>query len=139
MLAMRTDHLHGSCLCGQVRFEVEGNFEHFFLCHCEYCRKDTGSAHAANLFSSTGSLKWLCGQDKVTQFNLPSTRHVRCFCSTCGSALPYQLDAGALLVVPAGSLDGNVDIKPSAHVFVASRANWDEQLEVLPTFVKFPS
>ena len=40
----------GACLCGAVHFEIEGDFERFFLCHCEYCRKDTGSAHAANLF-----------------------------------------------------------------------------------------
>jgi hypothetical protein len=37
----------GSCLCGEVRFEIEGEFERFFLCHCEYCRKDTGSASRA--------------------------------------------------------------------------------------------
>jgi len=46
----------GSCLCGEVRFEIEGEFERFYLCHCEFCRKDTGSAHAANLFSSTAAL-----------------------------------------------------------------------------------
>src|SRR5262245_45959705 len=65
----------GSCLCGAVRFEIAGDFEHFYLCHCQHCRKDTGSAHAANLFSSKASLKWLAGQDKVTVFNLPNTRH----------------------------------------------------------------
>ena len=32
----------GSCLCGAVRFEVAGDFERFYLCHCEHCRKDTG-------------------------------------------------------------------------------------------------
>jgi hypothetical protein len=39
---MTTRH-YGSCLCGAVRFEVEGSFECFFLCHCSFCRKDTGS------------------------------------------------------------------------------------------------
>ena len=51
----------GSCLCGEVTFEIEGDFDNFYLCHCERCRKDTGSAHAANLFSSTAKLKWLSG------------------------------------------------------------------------------
>jgi hypothetical protein len=74
----------GSCLCGEIRFEIEGEFEHFYLCHCEYCRKDTGSAHAANLFSSTATLRWLSGANKVTQFNLPATRHTKCFCPKCG-------------------------------------------------------
>ena len=129
----------GSCLCGQVRYEFEGEFERFFLCHCEYCRKDTGSAHAANLFASAGQLKWLAGRGNVTQFNLPSTRHARSFCSICGSALPHQSSDGGLLAVPAGSLDSRIDLRPDAHIFVSSRACWDDALESLPVFGKFPS
>lgn len=128
----------GSCLCGQVRFEVEGDFESFFLCHCEYCRKDTGSAHAANLFSSTARLTWLAGRDQIREFNLPSTRHTKSFCSTCGAAVPTQQAGGVLLVVPAGSLDSEVRIKPNAHIFVSSRASWDTALETIPSFDKLP-
>ncbi|WP_440137184.1 GFA family protein, partial [Francisella philomiragia] len=29
----------GSCLCNSVKFEIDGSFENFFLCHCEHCRK----------------------------------------------------------------------------------------------------
>jgi hypothetical protein len=129
----------GSCLCGAVRFEVHGDFEHFYLCHCEYCRKDTGSAHAANLFSSAATLTWLCGQENVRLFNLPASRHRHCFCATCGSALPdVQMD-GALLKVPAGSLDSEVLIRPDAHLFCASRARWDEGLEKVPALARLPA
>jgi hypothetical protein len=129
----------GSCLCGEIRFEIEGEFERFYLCHCEYCRKDTGSAHAANLFSSTATLKWLSGANKVIQFNLPATRHSKCFCPTCGSALPIRQTIGGLLVVPAGSLNSEVCIRPNAHIFVSSRADWDDSLEGIPTVDRFPS
>ena len=129
----------GSCLCGQVRFEIEGDFASFFLCHCEYCRKDTGSAHAANLFSSTASLKWLSGREQVREFNLPATRHAKSFCSVCGAAMPGQQAGGTLLVVPAGSLDSGIPIRPNAHIFVASRAGWDVDLQMLPSFDRFPS
>lgn len=127
----------GSCLCGAVRFEVEGEFEHFYLCHCAYCRKDTGSAHAANLFSSTATLQWCSGADQVRQFNLPATRHSKCFCGTCGAALPIRQMNGALLVVPAGSLNCEVPIRPDAHIFVASRAGWDDSLEQVPMVARF--
>jgi len=80
----------GSCLCGEVTFEIEGEFENFFLCHCERCRKDTGSAHAANLFSSTAKLRWLSGEDKAKIFNYRSEGHIKSFCSNCGSALPVR-------------------------------------------------
>ncbi|MBN8606194.1 MAG: GFA family protein [Caulobacterales bacterium] len=133
-----TDKHRGSCLCGEVRFEIEGAFEHFFLCHCGRCRKDTGAAHAANLFSTQARLTWLSGEEHIKTFQLPETRHARGFCRACGSALPSLQMDGALLVTPAGSLDGEVDIKPTAHILFASRANWDEHLEDAPKIDGLP-
>lgn len=127
-----------SCLCGEVKYEVEGNFESFFLCHCKFCQKDTGSAHSANLFSTTSKLIWLSGEDFVKTFNLPNTRHLKSFCSHCGSAIPSIQNEGKLIVVPAGSLDVPVEIKPNAHLFVASKANGEESLEVLQSFDGLP-
>lgn len=133
---MQTEHL-GSCLCGAVRFKVTGTFERFYLCHCSHCRKDTGSAHAANLFSSTAELVWLSGREQVSTFNLPQTRHTRCFCSICGSALPYA--SPRMVVVPAGSLDTQPAVIPDANIFMASRAAWDRDLALAPGFDAFPS
>lgn len=127
----------GSCLCGAVTFKVEGVFDRFFLCHCARCRKDTGSAHGANLFSSTAKIEWLSGEDKVQTYNLPQTRHVRCFCSVCGSAMPYV--SNEFVVVPAGCLDTQVASAPDAHIFVASRAAWDKDLDGIRSFDTFPS
>ena len=105
----------GSCLCGEVTFEITGPFTTFFLCHCERCRKDTGSAHAANLFSTSAKLTWLSGEQNITTFTLPETRHSKSFCTICGSALPIQLNK-KLIQIPAGSLDSDVTIAPhSAH------------------------
>jgi hypothetical protein len=130
---------HGSCLCGAVRFEVQGTIDAFYLCHCEYCRKDTGSAHASNLFSSTAKLTWLSGEHNVTSFTLPSTRHAKSFCSVCGSALPNLQMDGKLLVIPAGSIDNQLALKPSAHIFAASRADWDRELDKVKSMEKFPA
>ena len=129
----------GSCLCGEVRFEIDGKFEHFYLCHCEYCRKDTGSAHAANLFSSIASLKWISGESNVRRFNLPATRHSKCFCNKCGSALPMMQMEGKLLVVPAGSLNSEIQNRPNAHIFISSKASWDDALDKVPVVSGFPS
>ena len=78
----------GSCLCGAVRFDLEGAFDAFFLCHCQHCQKDTGSAHAANLFSQSASLTWRSGEDAVTAFTLPGTRQSKSLCKHCGPAPP---------------------------------------------------
>ncbi|WP_373356520.1 GFA family protein [Pseudoroseicyclus sp. CXY001] len=118
----------GQCLCGAVTFRIEGAFESFFLCHCSRCRKDTGSAHAANLFSSSAVITWLSGGDRVRTYRLPETRHVSSFCTDCGSALPVAGPNGAVLKVPAGSLDSPVALRPNAHICLSSRANWDDDL-----------
>lgn len=115
-----------------------GSFEGFFLCHCSRCRKDTGSSNAANLFSEASELHWISGASLVTAYQLPGTRHARSFCSACGSALPMVQTDGTLLT-PAGSLDTDVPIRPQGHIFMDSRANWDEALEELPGFGTFPT
>lgn len=135
---MTTSTTSGTCLCGAVRFVIRGTFESFFLCHCQRCRKDTGSAHAANLFSTTATLEWLSGHDLVRTFELPGTRHRKSFCAECGSALPgVDADSG-LLVVPAGSLDDPVGIRPNAHICGDSRAEWDHDLEDIPVLAGLP-
>lgn len=128
----------GSCQCGTVKFQVSGEFERFMLCHCSRCRKDTGSAHAANLFSRSATIAWLSGHDNVRTYRIPGTRHERAFCATCGAALPRVAMNGALLVVPAGSLDSAVDIRPEAHIFFASRADWDDGLDAVPKMDALP-
>lgn len=132
----------GSCQCGAVRFEILGPFESFFLCHCSRCRKDTGSAHAANLFSASASVVWRAGTELITHYRLPETRHARSFCSVCGSPVPcVQMDVqmdGALLVVPAGSLDDEIANVPDAHICFASRASWEDRMAVAPKLDDLP-
>lgn len=118
----------GKCLCGAVTFRISGEFESFFLCHCARCRKGSGSAHSANLFSSKAKVTWLSGEERVKTFRLAGTRHVKCFCENCGSSLPFAQENDALLVVPAGSLESPVRMRPDAHICFSSRAEWDNDL-----------
>lgn len=130
-------HKHsGSCLCGAVAFEIDGDFDKFFLCHCSRCRKFSGTAHASNLFSSDATIIWLAGEDRVKPYELPGTRFTKNFCADCGSPLPIQRGEG--VIVPAGCLNTPVDIKPNAHIFFADKANWDEHLEEVVTFDQLP-
>ncbi|UWQ95748.1 GFA family protein [Rhodobacteraceae bacterium M385] len=130
------DRANGTCLCGAVRFRIDGAFEHFFLCHCTRCRKDSGSAHSANLFSTSAQLEWLAGADLVAVFQLPETRHVRAFCTSCGSGMPVAQEG--LLSVPAGALDTEVALRPEAHICTGSRARWDDALHMIPCIDGLP-
>ncbi|MBW8638924.1 GFA family protein [Hoeflea sp. WL0058] len=126
----------GSCLCGDVQYEITGAFDAFFLCHCKRCRKGTGTAHAANLFSSTATIRWIAGRDDVRSYRVPESRHQKSFCGRCGSAVPTE--KRGLLVVPAGGLDTEVDIRPNAHICCESRADWDDGFADVPCLDGLP-
>lgn len=115
----------GSCLCGANRYEFEGTPDKFFHCHCSRCRKATGTGHASNLFARGGGLTWSSGEEHRRMFKLPeASRFSTHFCTTCGSLLPREIAKVNLVVVPAGSLDCDVDLAPQARIYCGSRAAW---------------
>ncbi|WP_102866979.1 GFA family protein [Pseudovibrio exalbescens] len=133
-----TSDVSGSCQCGRVTYRVSGQFEHFFLCYCSRCQKDTGSGHAANLLSTTAQLVWLSGDALIKTYRVPETRHQKSFCSECGAPVPMMQMDGELLVVPAGSLDQTITTTPDARIFHASRPAWADRLEQIHCFAEGP-
>jgi len=133
--AMTQTTLKGSCLCGAVKYAVTGEPARFFHCHCSRCRKATGTGHASNLFLQPAVLKWLSGEEQVRAFKVPEAkRFTNCFCAACGSRLPRQPKDTDVVVVPCGSLDDEVPIKPQARIFSESRASWSCTGDGLPVY-----
>ncbi len=130
--------LSGGCMCGTVRFTVEDRFSRFYFCHCEQCRKMTGSAHASNLFTSIDNIHWEKGQEETVRYDHPTRSFSRVFCKHCGSGLPYQSRSGKALIVPAGSLDGEPTKLPDAQIFCGEQTEWHKQLHSLKKYDKFP-
>ena len=117
--------IRGSCLCGGVTFELTGKTTDIGMCHCSKCRKVSGVASNAELMVSREGLKWLTGEDGIRKFQLPSGWRTW-FCSTCGSPLPKMHPSGGAYWVPAGLLDSDPGVKVAGHIFVGSKAAWDE-------------
>jgi hypothetical protein len=98
---MADEVLHGSCLCGAVRYRVRGPFIRFVHCHCSRCRKATGSGHATNLIAEPANLEWIAGQDQTQRFDLPSAKSfATAVCRTCGSPVPRLSRDGQRAVIP---------------------------------------
>ncbi|WP_159820182.1 GFA family protein [Colwellia sp. 20A7] len=129
----------GSCLCGSVKFEMEGEFKKFFLCHCSLCRKTSGSAHCANIFAPGAKLNWLSGKDNMSFYRHAGTNFARNFCATCSSLMPLHAEARDLVIMPAGCLDTDIEITPQAHIFADSKCNWDAVLNDTPIYDQMPT
>jgi hypothetical protein len=86
--------VRGSCLCGEVAFEVDGPFDRFLNCHCSRCRKATGTAHSCEVIVEASALRWLRGAASVMRFDLPTARSfATAFCGRRGSPMPHLRSA----------------------------------------------
>ena len=117
----------GSCLCGAVRWRIDGPLTGMTHCHCSMCRKAHGAPFATYAAVDPESVTFLSGHDDTSVFE-SSPGVVRTFCSRCGSVVPVQGDPE----VPVGGLDGDPGARPEAHIFAAFQAPWHTIADDLP-------
>jgi hypothetical protein len=123
----------GSCLCGAVHYEIMPPFLGFVYCHCERCRKATGSAHASNIFMKPEQFRWITGKENVTMFFHPDAENYpRAFCKTCGAPMPRFARDGVRWMVPAGGLEQDPGVRPTDNIFWSLHAPWYVPSENLP-------
>jgi len=140
--------LHGSCLCGGVKFEITGPLMRPSNCHCSICRKQNGAAFRSRARVNRASFVWLSGEDLVTFYETSPGYH-RGFCRICGSPILNKAEPHFRLVAgnPAfldeygiafGLLDDDPGVRPERHTFVDSKASWFEITDDLPQHAGFP-
>jgi hypothetical protein len=131
--------LHGSCLCGFVRYEITAPPADAEHCHCGMCRKAHGAAFSTNALIPTDALTVTAGAAFIAQYQSSANRR-KCFCSNCGSQLFIRrLDSPERMVVTLGTIDGDPRVRPARHVFVASKAPWHVIEDALPQFKIYPA
>ena len=132
--------LKGSCLCGDVAYEVDGDSKRFYHCHCGRCRKATGTGHASNvILTSPSRAVFTRGEELLTRYKVPGAkRFAMTFCRQCGARMPNFAPDGSLAVVPAGSLDTDPGIAPQARIFLGSKASWSCDEALAPGFDEYP-
>ncbi len=120
---------HGSCLCGAVRFEVDGDLPAPTACHCSRFRKHTGHFEAGT--DVPRSQVRITGEQHITWFH-SSDRVRRGFCSTCGSSLffdPIDLDWIGIMM---GAFDTPTRTRLAMHIFVADKGDYYDIADGLP-------
>ena len=136
---MNDDPISGSCLCGTVKFAVKPPFSAFRYCHCSRCRKASGSAHAANLFVPRAQFEWRAGEDVVKRYDLPQAQRFSVwFCRECGSRVPHNVKTRDDVLIPAGLLDGDPQMRPENNIFWASKAHWYVEPHEIERFSEYP-
>ena len=129
----------GSCLCGQISYEIEGELSDFGYCHCRSCRKASGTAHGANAGLQRSSFKLSDTRGLLREYE-SSPGKFRAFCSNCGSPLyAYLSKTSNLIRIRLGTLDSAFTKHAKAHTFVSDKASWEEIGDDLPQFDEWAS
>ena len=119
----------GSCLCGAVSIEVDGELGPPDACHCTMCRKTSGHYWASTdvpretvTIEGEESVGWYRSSEKVR----------RGFCKSCGSSLFWDVDGRAKIAVAMGAFDAPTGTHLEKHIFVADKGDYYEIKDGLP-------
>lgn len=124
----------GGCLCGEIRYEIDGEITEVSHCHCGMCRKMHGAAFATFGTVEREHLRWLSGEEYMQIYD-SSAGLERVFCSRCGSSLLCRSDkAPGVDYIALGTFDGDPGFRPEYHIWVGSKAPWYTITDDLPRF-----
>ena len=131
----RPGSTQGSCLCGDVAFEITGTPIRMVHCHCNRCRLGRSAEFATNVIYKDSQFAWTKGASHVREYKVPEAQYfTMAFCERCGSEVPRPSRERGIVVVPAGSLDSDPGVRPEMHIFVGSMAPWSRITDKLPQF-----
>ena len=124
--------LTGTCFCGAVRYEVADEFVYAANCHCSNCRRTTGSAFKPFAGIERGKFRLTAGDDSLLIYGDASGHDAHC--RQCGSLLYSLVRDGAYVHIAMGTLVDDPSIRPTAHIFVGSKAKWFTINDDLPQY-----
>ncbi len=111
----------GGCLCGAVRYQVDGPLRPVINCHCSMCRRFHGH-FGAYTAASRSNLSW-SGSGEPSWYRSSGSAS-RGFCPRCGSSLFWQRKDSGEIAIAAGSLDEPTGLRTTAHIYAAHKGDY---------------
>lgn len=129
---MATEERYGGCLCGDIRYRLNGDPAGGDLCHCRQCRRQTGTLVAAFVTYPRDRVSMVRGA--VSTYR-SSDRAVRQFCGRCGSHIFWIGDGADTFDVFLGTLDDPAEMPVSeCRLWTENRLPWWPDMPKIPAF-----
>jgi hypothetical protein len=124
----------GGCLCGAVRYAVDGPLREILVCHCVECRRWAGRAWTAT--AARAAELEIRNPDAVRWILSPASEHdaERGSCRECGSSLFWRMPGGERVSISAGTLDEPSGVRVAAHIWIDHAAEWDRPDGGIPAY-----
>lgn len=124
---------HGQCLCGAIRFSINGPLRDVVVCHCSICRRLHGGPAAYTA----------CSVDDLHLDDAEALRHydvadaTYSFCGTCGSQLFWRRPSIEHVALSAAVLEQPTGLQTVRHIFVGSAGDYEDLSTALPKHVEY--
>jgi hypothetical protein len=128
-------NMEGGCTCRQVRYRLTGTPLIVHACHCRWCQRETGTAHALNALYEADRVVHTAGEPEIVETPSASGRGQKIArCPTCKVAIwsNYPQAGPAVRFVRVGTLDDPDRCPPDIHIYTSSKQPW----VMLPTGAK---
>jgi len=117
----------GGCVCGAVRYRVQGHPAVSQVCHCKFCQRRLGTAFATIAYFDERNVALIQGQ--LTEYEHHSDESGRWlkmqFCSRCGTTVTNTTEVRpGLRGIAAGTLDDANWLRIERHIWVQSKRPW---------------
>lgn len=140
-MSKETTEVHkGGCHCGAVRYQATGAPVIVAHCHCEDCRRLSGTGHSTGAMFAVENFE-LTGQLSDYTLEADNGNHVtKSFCPTCGSpVLGCNNGSPGHVTVSLGTMDDASGFEPQVTIFARNRQPWDVMDDKLATFEDQPA
>jgi hypothetical protein len=115
----------GRCLCGAVRYELDGEPLVVAHCYCQDCQKVSGAGHSTGAMYPVERAR-VIGVVAEFEFETPASIVTRTFCPKCGSPLHGRnTRMPGVLTFTAGTLEDPNCVRPQVGIFTRSKRHWD--------------
>lgn len=122
---MSASPARGGCLCGAVRFRVDGPLRDVITCHCGECRRFHGAPGPytscdadALALEQAEPLRWIRSPASTTSAE-------RAFCAECGSSLFWRAPGRPTVSIAAGAIDEPSGLVAVQHIWWEAHADWE--------------
>ncbi len=129
----------GGCLCGAVRYEIEGSPQFVGRCYCNDCKKETGTGHATVVAVPDAALKVTGALTAFAKPGASGADVVRSFCPKCGTTvLSHPTVMAGVALMRAGTLDDPSSVTPTMAIYGSRTVHWDQPPAGMQVFPEMP-
>lgn len=129
----------GKCLCGAVTYEVDGPPIIVAQCHCDECRRLSGTGHSIGAMFTQEAVSLSGTLSEFKFMSDKSSEVTKAFCANCGSPIyGTNTRSAGHLTLTLGSMDDASGMHVQVVIFERHKQHWDQLGQDVISFATQP-